>query len=177
MINCYRLDQDWEQLRDDLRDHWTRDDVYWALMDYDQSIMHPANVSLKTYRRPTNEAWAGADTYRPDDVYLGEPTYNPFAFDVAMLGNLFRVRFAVRCTTTYLSFMLTYCVARSLGYACVSSAVRQNDDVRLCRALHRRRGTGIPPTRNMPLNCRRSYCSCRAGAQMGCISTHRRLLV
>ncbi|KAI0745684.1 hypothetical protein C8Q76DRAFT_704535 [Earliella scabrosa] len=94
VTNCYRLDQDWEQLQKDLRDHWTKDDVVWALMDYDQSIKHPTNVSLKHYRRPTDEAWAGADIYRPDDVYLGEPTYNPFAFDVAMLGNLFRVQFS-----------------------------------------------------------------------------------
>ena len=79
-----------------MRDHWTKDDVVWALMDYDQSIKHPTNVSLRHYRRSTDEAWAGADIYRPDDVYLGEPTYNPFAFDVAMLGNLFRVQFSVR---------------------------------------------------------------------------------
>ena len=70
--------------------------MLWALMDYDQSIQHPENVSLKQYRRPADEAWAGAEMYRPEDIYLGEPTYNPFAFDVAMLGNLFRVHFAVR---------------------------------------------------------------------------------
>ncbi|KAI0745692.1 hypothetical protein C8Q76DRAFT_704559 [Earliella scabrosa] len=94
LTNCYRLDQDLESLREDLRDHWTRSDVLWALMDYDQSIQHPENVSLKQYRRPADEAWAGAELYRPEDIYLGEPTYNPFAFDVAMLGNLFRVHFA-----------------------------------------------------------------------------------
>ena len=96
MTNCYRLDQDREQLRTDLREHWKRDDVVWALMDYDQSIKHPENVSLNRYRRPADEAWAGAALYRPDDVCLGEPTYNPFAYDVAMLGNLFRVHFSVR---------------------------------------------------------------------------------
>ncbi len=65
-------------------------------MDYDQSIKHPAHVCLKHFRRPAREAWAGAEQYRPDDVCLGEPDYNPFAFDVAMLGNLFRVQFCVR---------------------------------------------------------------------------------
>ncbi|KAI0745683.1 hypothetical protein C8Q76DRAFT_37720 [Earliella scabrosa] len=94
VTNCYRLDQDREQLRTDLREHWKRDDVVWALMDYDQSIKHPENVSLNHYRRPADEAWAGAALYRPDDVCLGEPTYNPFAYDVAMLGNLFRVHFS-----------------------------------------------------------------------------------
>ena len=95
MTNCYRLDQDREQLRTDLREHWKRDDVVWALMDYDQSIKHPEDVNLITFRRPAAEAWPGAEHYKPDDACLGVPYYYPFPFDVGMLGNFFRVQFWV----------------------------------------------------------------------------------
>ncbi len=95
VTNCYRLDQDQEQLQEDLHEHRRRNDVIWALMDYDQSIKHPNNVSLKHFRRPVEEAWSGSELYRPDDVHRGEPYYYPFPCDVAMLGNLFRVHFWV----------------------------------------------------------------------------------
>ena len=110
MINCYRRDQDYRQLQEDLRDRWTRDDVIWALMDYDQSKKYPEGVSLRCYRRPECESWAGADVYRPNDVFLGEPAYNPFAFDVAMLGNLFRVQFSVWYYLLLLLHLLTPCL-------------------------------------------------------------------
>ncbi|KAI0780198.1 hypothetical protein C8Q74DRAFT_1367958 [Fomes fomentarius] len=93
VINCYRQDQDKQQLQEDLRKHRRRDDVIWALLDYDQSIKHPESVSLRHFRRPSDEAWVGSELYRPEDVYLGESYYYPFPFDVAMLGNLFRVQF------------------------------------------------------------------------------------
>ncbi|KAI0780201.1 hypothetical protein C8Q74DRAFT_1263745 [Fomes fomentarius] len=93
VTNCYRLDQDQQQLQEDLHEHRRRNDVIWALMDYDQSIKHPKNVSLKHFRRPVEEAWSGSVLYRPDDVRRGEPYYHPFPFDVAMLGNLFCVHF------------------------------------------------------------------------------------
>ncbi|EJF65244.1 hypothetical protein DICSQDRAFT_124494 [Dichomitus squalens LYAD-421 SS1] len=94
VVNCYRLDRDMDRLSEDLVDHRRRPDVLYALMDYDQSIYLPQVTSLEHCRRPAQEAWAGADMYRPDDVCVGEPTYNPFAYDVAMLGNLFRVNFS-----------------------------------------------------------------------------------
>ena len=99
VVNCYRLDSDVQQLQEDLREHRTRDDVAYALMDYDQSIQLPAGVSVKDCRRPSHEAEMGADIYKPLDVWLGEPEYNPFAFDVGMLGNLFRSHLSVRIAT------------------------------------------------------------------------------
>ena len=62
----------------------------------DSSLELPEDVSLHACCHPEEEAWVGAMLYKPDDVALGEPTYNPFAFDVGMLGNLFRVHFSVR---------------------------------------------------------------------------------
>ncbi|RDX55194.1 hypothetical protein OH76DRAFT_1397576 [Lentinus brumalis] len=93
VVDCYRPDQSREHLREDLCRLRDSGDVLYALMDYDQSIQHPANASLKEFRRPADEAMCGSTMYRPYDVCLGEPDYNPFAFDVAMLGNLFRAHF------------------------------------------------------------------------------------
>ncbi|KAI0743609.1 hypothetical protein C8Q80DRAFT_1220561 [Daedaleopsis nitida] len=93
VANCYRLDRDRGRLAQDLCQHRASNVVFYALMDYDQSIQLPNDASLKHCRRSSEEAWAGAEMYKPADVMLGEPEYNPFAFDVAMLGNLFRVQF------------------------------------------------------------------------------------
>ena len=38
----------------------------------------------------SNEAWLSSDVYKPDGICLDEPTYNPFASDVGMLGNTFQ---------------------------------------------------------------------------------------
>ncbi|KAM5542863.1 hypothetical protein V8D89_003247 [Ganoderma adspersum] len=93
IVSCYRPDRDHEKFRDDLRELRRGDDVRYAFMDYDQSIQLPLDVSLKDYRCPSTEAWMGSDLYKPLDVWLGETQYNPFAFDVGTLGNLFRVYF------------------------------------------------------------------------------------
>ncbi|KAI1794199.1 hypothetical protein LXA43DRAFT_164645 [Ganoderma leucocontextum] len=91
VVNCYRPDRDVQQFRNNLCEHRGGFDVVYAFMDYDQSIQLPPDVSVKDCRRPSDEACMGSDLYKPEDVCLGEPQYNPFAFDVAMLGNLFRV--------------------------------------------------------------------------------------
>ncbi|PIL33380.1 hypothetical protein GSI_04000 [Ganoderma sinense ZZ0214-1] len=93
VVSCYRLDRDHELFRNDLRELRRRLDVRYAFMDYDQSIQLPLGVSVKNCRRPSDEAWTGWDLYKPLDVWLGESLYNPFAFDVGTLGNLFRVHF------------------------------------------------------------------------------------
>ncbi|KAM5542890.1 hypothetical protein V8D89_003274 [Ganoderma adspersum] len=93
VVSCYRPDRDHEKFGDDMRDLRRGDDVRYALMDYDQSIQLPLDVSVKDCRRPSNEAQMGWDLYKPLDVWLGESQYNPFAFDVGTLGNLFRVHF------------------------------------------------------------------------------------
>ncbi len=96
VVNCYRLDRDIQQFRDTLREYRNGINVVYAFMDYDQSIQLPLDVSVKNCRRSSDEACMGSELYKPDDVCLGEPEYNPFAFDVAMLGNLFRVHLSVR---------------------------------------------------------------------------------
>lgn len=95
VVNCYRLDYDIKKFQGDLCEHRSKGDVVYAFMDYDQSIQLPPDISLKHCRRPSDEACVGSDLYKPLDVWLGEPHYNPFAFDVGMLGNLFRVHLSV----------------------------------------------------------------------------------
>ena len=101
VVNCYRLDYDIKKFQDDLREHRGRADAVYAFMDYDQSIKLPLDVSLKACRRPADEACMGSDLFKPLDVWLGEPHYNPFAFDVGMLGNMFRVYLSVSTHFSY----------------------------------------------------------------------------
>ena len=96
LVSCYRQDRIVEQFMRDLSELRREDHVRYAFMDYDQSIQLPLDVSVKECRRPSSEAWVGWDFYKPLDVWLGESRYNPFAFDVGMLGNMFRVYLAVR---------------------------------------------------------------------------------
>ena len=95
VVNCYRPGCDFERLRKDLFEHRKGSGVFYALLDFDQSIQLPADVPVKDCSRPSWEANAGMPLYKPDDGLMGEPYYNPFAFDVGMLGNLFRVHFMV----------------------------------------------------------------------------------
>ncbi|PIL33379.1 hypothetical protein GSI_03999 [Ganoderma sinense ZZ0214-1] len=90
VVSCYRPDRDQKRFGGDLRELRRGTDIRYAFMDYDQSIQLPLDVSVKHCRRPSREAWMGCDMYKPLDVSLGESQYNPFAFDVAMLGNMFR---------------------------------------------------------------------------------------
>ena len=69
--------------------------MFYALMDFNQSIQLPVDTSLKVCRRSYEEADYGAMHYKPDDAWWGNPTYNPFAYDVGTLGNMFRFHFSV----------------------------------------------------------------------------------
>lgn len=95
LVNFYRFDHDRKTQRENIRNHRRGDNVYYAIMDFDQSIMLPVETCVKNCRRPAIEAEYGNEVYKPFDVGPGEPTYNPFAFDVAMLGNVFRAHFTV----------------------------------------------------------------------------------
>ena len=101
VINRYRIDQNGELLKENLRQHRVGDDVFYAFMDYDQSIRLPQECSVRHCQRPAHESAFGAMIYKPRDTDQGEPTYNPFAFDVAMLGNVFRFHFWVRLSILF----------------------------------------------------------------------------
>ncbi|KAI0630185.1 hypothetical protein C8Q77DRAFT_1136808 [Trametes polyzona] len=69
------------------------EDVYFCLFDFDISDALPRDVSVKTYRSDSIQTCYGTVSYHPPDAWHGEPDYNPFAFDVGCLGNLYRSSF------------------------------------------------------------------------------------
>ncbi|KAH9856663.1 hypothetical protein C2E23DRAFT_940006 [Lenzites betulinus] len=71
------------------REHRRSANVAYALFDFDLSLILPLDTSLTACRRPPLESLSGSYLYRPFDLSLGERHYNPFAFDVACLGNLY----------------------------------------------------------------------------------------
>ncbi|KAH9855109.1 hypothetical protein C2E23DRAFT_724790, partial [Lenzites betulinus] len=75
-------------------EHYRSPDAVYALFDFDLSLQLPPETSLKECRRPAEEAWIGKLYYHPRDVTQGEWEYNPFALDVACLGNIFLFSFA-----------------------------------------------------------------------------------
>jgi hypothetical protein len=70
-------------------------DLAFAVIDFDCSIMVPMNSSLRDCRLPAIRAHSGA-LIQPYDVSQGEIDYNPFAFDVGILGMTFCRQFQVR---------------------------------------------------------------------------------
>ncbi|KAI0821660.1 hypothetical protein BC628DRAFT_1422474 [Trametes gibbosa] len=84
-----------ETHRESLRAHRAGSDVYYALIDFDQSVIFPLDAALEDCLLPLSEASAGANTYKPLDIHLAPPYYNPFAFDVGAAGFLFRRYFPV----------------------------------------------------------------------------------
>lgn len=139
MVNYYRYDNDLAAHQKDLPLHRKSGRVCYALMDFNQSIILPANTCIKTCRRPAQEARHGFGGYKPWDISLGEPTYNPFAYDVGMLGNLFG---------TYLTVSSKQCHYSKTGSN--SRIILKQDVVRFvpgCAALFDRMTTWVVPQR------------------------------
>ncbi|KAI0675111.1 kinase-like domain-containing protein [Trametes maxima] len=76
--------------REALVEHIQRDGAHYCLFDFNLSIQLPLDACLRGCRRPAIESFTTLTSYMPDDTALGEPLYNPFAFDVGSLGNLIR---------------------------------------------------------------------------------------
>ncbi|KAI0661354.1 hypothetical protein C8Q70DRAFT_710054 [Cubamyces menziesii] len=95
MINWYCGNgQDEDDCAERRRAHYRSPSALYALLDFDFSLQLPLETSLRDCRRPASQAFDGKDDYHPADVHQGERHYNPFAFDVACLGNLFLYHFA-----------------------------------------------------------------------------------
>ncbi|TBU25142.1 hypothetical protein BD311DRAFT_670303, partial [Dichomitus squalens] len=76
--------------------HLHSPDVAFSFFDYDLAIQLPSNVSVKNSRRPAWEGNRDSPQFHPlHDIYFAQPEYNPFAFDVACLGNMFLYHFTV----------------------------------------------------------------------------------
>ncbi|KAH9895166.1 hypothetical protein C8Q73DRAFT_644721 [Cubamyces lactineus] len=94
LLNWYCRDVQKASCTKCLRAHYQSSSALYALFDFDLSLHLPPSTSLKDCLRPASEAFIGRSDYHPTDIYQGEPYYNPFAFDVACLGNLFSFYFA-----------------------------------------------------------------------------------
>lgn len=70
-------------------------DVHYCLFDFDISRIFPRDAPLNACRSPSTESYEGTPLYHPLDTSCGEYDYNPFAYDVACLGNLYRIHFSV----------------------------------------------------------------------------------
>ncbi|KAI0363330.1 hypothetical protein BV20DRAFT_1066263 [Pilatotrama ljubarskyi] len=95
LVNCYCQSLEEWKTEETIREYiQTSDEVAYALFDFDLSVQFPLDTDIRSARRPSREAFRGAPIYHPSDVWCGPPGYNPFAFDVACLGNLFLYHFA-----------------------------------------------------------------------------------
>ncbi|TFK69662.1 hypothetical protein BDN72DRAFT_596420 [Pluteus cervinus] len=66
----------------------------YALFDFGLSI--PPSVDNTTYRLPYQLSWDGSEM-QPNDTAQGEFDYDPFAFDIGTLGNVFCRTFQYCC--------------------------------------------------------------------------------
>ncbi|KAI0780213.1 kinase-like domain-containing protein [Fomes fomentarius] len=115
LTNGYCPDVDDTDARNISRAHSCTPSASFCLIDFDLAIQLPRDVSVKGCRRPSHEAFCGSAQYHPSDCSLGEPEYNPFAFDVGCLGMLFIYHFAeafpkVPCLAALCAKMTTYVV-------------------------------------------------------------------
>ncbi|KAI0630179.1 kinase-like domain-containing protein [Trametes polyzona] len=85
---CYH-DVERNTVQQELRRQIRSRTVTYALFDFNLSLQLPPGTSLKTCQRPASEGLLGVGLYHPDDIYQGQPYYNPFAYDVGCLGFMF----------------------------------------------------------------------------------------
>ena len=127
MINWYCRDGKLDSCSQRLREHYSSSSASYALFDYDLALQLPSTASLKDCRRPALEAFLGKSEYHPRDIHQGEGHYNPFAFDVACLGNLFLYHFVVCAFRS----SMTLADIRKGGYSdrpSIGCALQSDDD-------------------------------------------------
>ncbi|KAL7281812.1 hypothetical protein ACG7TL_005135 [Trametes sanguinea] len=94
VVNCHSPGASLDEFPDVLSRHWGTDNVTYALIDFGQSLQLPLDTSIVNCRRPGEETAIGMSINKPVDGNLGEAFYNPFSYDVAALGFLYRYYFA-----------------------------------------------------------------------------------
>lgn len=85
-------------LRGRLRAHGK---LAYAIYDYNISIFLPPDVSRKGFRLPYNMTWEGT-YFNVPDVSAGELDYDPFAYDVGVLGYLLSLDYQHLCPDLHL---------------------------------------------------------------------------
>ena len=113
MVNCYTFGPYRDRFIHALGKHRRGPGAFHCLMDFNRSLKFPSGKSLDACRLPGEAALVSATPYQPLDLNLAEHDYDPFAFDVACLGNMFRITYAVRhhssnnCTSRRLILAVT----------------------------------------------------------------------
>ncbi|KAF8067479.1 kinase-like domain-containing protein [Lyophyllum atratum] len=77
-------------LRQSLR---SQNRLTYALFDFDCSTMFPQSYTPEECRLPYQRSWRTLYFQVPSDTSHGEPDFDPFAFDVGMLGVMFCHRY------------------------------------------------------------------------------------
>lgn len=95
LVNCYSLYRPVFDIRVEMRDHRRNPDVVYCLFDFDGSPQLPVDTPLNNCRVAASGAMVALSPYHPLDVVSGEAEYNPFAFDVACLGNILELYLSV----------------------------------------------------------------------------------
>ena len=103
---------------DILKEHLSTPDVAFCFFEYDLAIQLPINVGIRDARRSAWEGNRGSLQYHPRDISLAEPEYNPFAFDVACLGNMFLHHFTVSLSLSSLTLSSNNGLHRTLYRWC-----------------------------------------------------------
>ena len=87
--------------------------LLYALFDFNSAIMLPPTTKKEDCRLPYYESWVGSYSF-PCDTEQGEFDYNPFVFDVGVLGVEFKPFFQVRRYITIAGFFsqgsLAFCL-------------------------------------------------------------------
>ncbi|KAF5325843.1 hypothetical protein D9611_000487 [Ephemerocybe angulata] len=78
-----------------------RGELLYAIFDYNLSIILPQDMDPKTFRLPYDMTWEGT-CFEIPDVWQGELDYDPFAYDVGILGHMFSVNYQHLCSDLYL---------------------------------------------------------------------------
>ncbi|KAI9068263.1 hypothetical protein FKP32DRAFT_1672349, partial [Trametes sanguinea] len=94
VVNCHSPGVSLKEFSEILSRHWQAGDVTYAIIDFGQSLQLPPDTSIVDCRRSAEETAYGMNINKPVDGNLGEPFYNPFSYDVAALGFLFRYHFS-----------------------------------------------------------------------------------
>ncbi|CDO78036.1 hypothetical protein BN946_scf184885.g2 [Trametes cinnabarina] len=119
VVNCHSPGATLEEFAEILDEHRQADDVTYAFIDFGQSLQLPLDTSITDCRRPGDETGIARNHFKPPDGHLGEPYYNPFSYDVAALGFLFRCYFseavpALPCLAALFDRMTDYCPSRRM---------------------------------------------------------------
>ncbi|RPD78062.1 hypothetical protein L226DRAFT_543568 [Lentinus tigrinus ALCF2SS1-7] len=94
LVNCYSLHRPVSALNTEMREHRRSSEIAYCLFDFDRALQLPLDTPLKSCRVAASGAMVALSPYHPLDVSYGESEYNPFAFDVACLGNMFKLYFS-----------------------------------------------------------------------------------